>query len=70
MNTHSAFASGSDHFYASRSPEQREEATDNPPRRGLARLAPAIAFFMMIFASMAAAATVVSEAPLMLVGLY
>lgn len=69
MNTYPASASGSDHFYASRSPDE-QRAVENPPRRGLGRLAPAVAFFVMVFASMAAAATVVSEAPLMLVGLY
>ncbi|MBI2726838.1 MAG: hypothetical protein HYX42_11370 [Polaromonas sp.] len=68
MNAHSA--SGSDHFYSSRLPGQRDTPTDNLPRSALARLGPCIAFFVMVFASMAAAATVVSEAPLILVGLY
>ena len=70
MNTYSAPASDPDYFHASRSSAQVDEPAEKPARRGLARLAPAIAFFMMVFASMAAAATVVSEAPLMLVGLY
>jgi hypothetical protein len=70
MNTHSAAASDSDYFYASR-PAQRLDEPDVKQKSGLAaRLAPCIAFFVMVFAGMAAAATVISEAPLMLVGLY
>lgn len=70
MNTHSAPASGSDYLYASR-PAERLDVPDVKRKAGwAARLAPCIAFFVMVFASMAAAATVISEAPLMLVGLY
>lgn len=70
MNTHPASASGSDYFPVSPSFEEGSAAQEHLPRRGLGRLAPALAFFVMVFASMAAAAAVVSEAPLMLVGLY
>ncbi|MES2909830.1 MAG: hypothetical protein V4718_00490 [Pseudomonadota bacterium] len=70
MNTHPAAASGSEYFYAPRSSGQSDGAAKATSGKGLGRLAPAIAFFVMVFASMAAAATVVSEAPLMLVGLY
>jgi hypothetical protein len=70
MNTHSAPASGSDFFYASRPAERLDDPAMNCPRSVRTRLAPYVAFFVMVFASMAAAATVISEAPLMLVGLY
>lgn len=70
MNTHSAAASGSDYFYASRPAERVEESVVTQKAGWGARLGPCIAFFVMVFASMAAAATVISEAPLMLVGLY
>ncbi|MES2415813.1 MAG: hypothetical protein V4614_18620 [Pseudomonadota bacterium] len=72
MNTHSAPASGSDYFYAS-PPRQRERAESEGLQPTVARgkrFAPYVAFFVMVFASMAAAAAVVSEAPMMVVGLY
>jgi hypothetical protein len=69
MNTHPVSASP-DHFYAPRRIERLEESDAAPRTKLRTRLAPCIAFFVMVFASMAAAATVASEAPLMLVGLY
>ena len=69
MNTHSAPASSPEYFYASRPAERLDEQAFYRPK-ARTRLAPYIAFFVMVFASMAAAAAVISEAPLMLVGLY
>ncbi|MES2508600.1 MAG: hypothetical protein V4625_01655 [Pseudomonadota bacterium] len=70
MNTHPVPASGSDYFHAPHRAERLDETASVPPAKLGTRLAPYIAFFVMVFASMAAAATVVSEAPMMLVGLY
>lgn len=70
MTTHSVPASGSDYFYAPRRVERVEDMDAVPRAKLSTRLAPFIAFFVMVFASMAAAAAVVSEAPMMLVGLY
>ena len=51
-------------------PHAVDTSSDAPPPAARYRMAPLIVFFVTVFASMAAAATVVTEAPLMLVGLY
>jgi hypothetical protein len=74
MKSHSAPASTSFNFSA-RPLAQRADGGGDAKHPvdpgGLSRFAPYIAFFVILFASMAAAAAVVSsDAPLMLVGLY
>ncbi|MES2189585.1 MAG: hypothetical protein V4454_05640 [Pseudomonadota bacterium] len=70
MNTHTAASSGSDYFYAPHPDERLEQPSGTPKTSWVGRLAPCVAFFVMVFASMAAAATVIREAPLIVVGLY
>ncbi|MES2401948.1 MAG: hypothetical protein V4573_18290 [Pseudomonadota bacterium] len=70
MNTHSAVSPGSDYFYVPHPVEPLEQPNGKPKTSWAGRLVPCVAFFVMVFASMAAAATVISEAPLILVGLY
>lgn len=70
MDTHSAPASGPDYFYDPRHAERLGGSDILPRREEHSLLVPYIVFFAMVFCSVAAAATVASEAPMMLVGLY
>lgn len=74
MTTHSAPASVDSQFqayHALNAPVAKAKQAKAPATGKRASLAPYIAFFITVFASMAAAAAVLStEAPLMVVGLY